>query len=174
MTLPPDSTMVARSPLLEGPKKEISPVDTAGLFVVSGLAWKVSAEWKSVPPANAMRAGEFHTSQGDTVTVFAFGQAGGDVPSNVERWKGQFAQIESFAQKPCASTPIPCQAVTIVGAYQGMAGSSGAPAKGARSLHGLIFQGPEGSVFVKAVVPASRAQQIERDYQDILASLRQL
>ncbi len=61
---------------------------------VDGLSFTVPAGWKSVEPSSAMRKAELKiTVAGSdkplTAVVFHFG--GGDVETNVQRWKGQLS-----------------------------------------------------------------------------------
>ncbi len=66
------------------------------------LAWEAPAGLKQVPPKNSFRRASYEVPPGPKETavgilnVFAFG---GDVDSNVERWKGQFQNLDASSVK---------------------------------------------------------------------------
>lgn len=60
---------------------------------VSGLSFSVPAGWKSITPSSAMRKAQLEIAVAgqDKPLNAVFFQFGGDVESNVTRWKGQFS-----------------------------------------------------------------------------------
>ncbi|MBC7771141.1 MAG: hypothetical protein H7210_01470 [Pyrinomonadaceae bacterium] len=128
---------------------------------VAGLRWVAPTRWEKKPPANDMRAAEFSIpgSDGDPaiVTFSNFGGAGqgGNVQSNVDRWKSQFRNPDSggepdFKQKKRKVAGVSVELIDIVGTYKdGMPGATEVKDRTGYAMRGAIIDGPKGLVFIK-------------------------
>ncbi len=134
-------------------------------FDVAGLRWIMPEGWEKKPPASSMRAGEFHI-KGDNnesaLVVFSHfpGGQGGDVNSNLERWKSQFRNPETGGEPEFKKHPprkvagMTVHVLSIVGTYSdGMPGSGQATERTGYAMRGAIVEGPQGSVFIKMTGP---------------------
>ncbi len=133
---------------------------------VFGATLEVPGDFKRVPPASRILAHEFQAKAGEgddaktaRVTMMA---AGGDVPANIRRWKGQFTGGDEAAQKieemELGNWTI--HIVDVSGDYAERMG--GGPFAGGKvvnrkdyAMTGAILVHPEGKkYFVKMIGPA--------------------
>lgn len=130
-----------------------------------------------------MRAATYIISPaaGDTASaecaVYFFGPGqGGNVESNLERWKGQVVGSDGKpADAKIAKRTIHGLAVTTIdssGAYTGMGGPMAA-SKSVQSnyrLLGAIIEGPGGNVFIKLTGPAKTVASSQAEFEKLLDS----
>jgi hypothetical protein len=149
----------------------------------AGLHWTQPPSWKSEAP-RPMRLTTYSVphAAGDAdngecgVYYFGAGQ-GGSVDANLDRWIGQFLQVDGKPAKQVAKVgkrvvhSMKITTVDVSGAYTGMAmGQSGAPKPGYRLL-GAIVEGPQGSIFFKFTGPAKTVAQNKPAFDAMLASI---
>jgi len=134
-------------------------------LIVAGLKWVVPTRWEKRPPANEMRTAEFSipgdTADAAVVTFSNFGGAGrgGNVQSNIDRWKAQFRNPDSggepdFKQKRRKVAGITVELIDIVGTFKdGMPGTAQVTERSGYAMRGAIIDGPQGFVFIKMTGP---------------------
>ncbi|MDX2148152.1 MAG: hypothetical protein SFZ23_11590 [Planctomycetota bacterium] len=68
---------------------------------VGPVSFPVPDGWRSVPPANPMRAAEMRFGEGEGECLVTFSLVRGDVASNIERWR---RQVTTLTGEPVAGT----------------------------------------------------------------------
>ena len=134
---------------------------------IEGLKGKFPSTWKSVPPASAMRRGQFQipAAKGDAdpgeVSVFYLGPDAGGVEPNIQRWCQQFSQPDG---SPTANV-LKREEVTVgnlkatIVSFTGSMNASQMPGGPAVAAHdkwmnlSVIVQTPNGPVFFKGTGP---------------------
>jgi hypothetical protein len=138
-----------------------------GKLSVAGLVFDLPEGWVAQQPSMRTRLAQYSLpgeAGAATLTVYCFGlREGGGVQANVDRWLGQFSdplrpgqkvngETIGFAQDELVCTVVKARGVYTARTMGGM-GSSGQPKPG-YGLYGLIIEnGPQGTVFVKAIGP---------------------
>ncbi len=90
---------------------------TSGTLVLNNATFAIPEGWKKVNPTSQMRIAELalEDTPGEMVAVFHFGEQ--DMKQqNIDRWKGQFTEIESYEELPCKVKQI--TALKITGTYK--------------------------------------------------------
>jgi hypothetical protein len=112
-----------------------------------------------------MRAAEFNIpgENGEValVTFSNFGGAsrGGNVQSNMDRWKAQFRNPDTggepdFRPKKRKVAGMNVELIDIVGTYKdGMPGGTEVKDRPGYAMRGAIIEGPQGLVFIKMTGP---------------------
>lgn len=144
-----------------------------------GLQWHAPVAWQSQKPANNMRAAQLlvapDSGAGEAMIVFSSG-IGGDIKSNIERWKGQVtdgagqqAEAEVRARK-VAGFNVTTVAMdgTLVG------GTMGGPAvdRPNSSFRAAIIEGPSGNIFIKFTGPASVVSENSAAWEQMINGMR--
>lgn len=151
-----------------------------GEIEVAGVVLPVSDAWVQEVPSSTMRLAEFTLPSADgdaTLAVFCFGTGqGGDIPSNITRWVGQF-ENEMTPGQPVEPevTPQEVNGLTVTtvrcrGTYNPGGMGPFAPAPDPidnAALYGIIIEGgPEGTVFIKTTGPRTAIE----DHEEFLNS----
>lgn len=165
---------VAKADKGEAAKPEsVSVLDTANL--------QVPATFKRVPPASRILAHEFQATDGDETARVTMMQAGGDVPSNIRRWKGQFTGGDEDAQKTKEMKlgDWSVHIVDVSGNYaERMGGGPFAPGKIVNrenyAMTGAILVHPDGrKYFVKMIGPAKVVTANREAFVKMIKSIQQ-
>jgi|GEM_PF-453241 len=149
---------------------------------VAGIEWEVPEHWKTQDP-RAMRVVTYSIpptggdTEGGECGVFFFGSGqGGDVASNIERWKSQFEMDSKPEETSTTVGDLHLSIVEASGTYLAPGGpmmqSQGK--KPNYRLHGVIVEGPQGSVFFKITGPANTISAADKDISKLIASIRKL
>jgi hypothetical protein len=132
--------------------------------------------WIAVQPTGMMRPdAEFALPkvEGDEdhgrLTVM---RAGGSIEANLERWRGQFEELQD---KPAEETDVSGTKVTLVdfsGTFNEQRGMTGTTVKrpGYRMLAAIV-ELPDGLLFVKAYGPANTMAKHADEFRDFVESL---
>jgi hypothetical protein len=145
-----------------------------GTVVVSGVRFTAPKGWASVQPPNRIQTAALRVAgdegQGETMVAF-FANVGGDVASNINRWKTQVTtESGSPADAKITETTAGGMKVTIVsmeGTYNAMTmgATKAMPGFGFR---GAIIEAPGGNVFVRLTGPASKVKAAEGAFTQML------
>lgn len=134
--------------------------------VVGGLKFSVPEGWTAGTPNQFVKAK--YTIPAIAGAEVSFSTAGGDVNSNLSRWRGQ---IKGSDGQPATGNireeTVGGQKITIykaVGTYEGMSGVK----QPNTAFRGAIIQMPSQSVFVKVTVPADKAAQIDSVWEQMV------
>jgi hypothetical protein len=133
-----------------------------------GYHTTVPAGWTTRAPASAMRLAEYvvpgHGSQpGAEVIVYFFGKGmGGNVASNLARWKGQFSSpdgkpvYEKVTRAPGGVFPVTF--AEYRGTYARAIGMGSAPeqARPGQTLIAAVAETPNGTLFIQLFGPSAR------------------
>lgn len=149
---------------------------------LGGISVVMPSGWEQMSPANQMRLAEYRLPGGlvkaaDAVlTVFHFGRGqGGAVDANIERWYGQFTQVDGTDTRSKARRwqkviqGIEVHWVDISGEFSGGMGSE--PIANARML-GVIAEASAGAFFFKVVGPIQTINHWEASFEQYVASFR--
>jgi hypothetical protein len=164
------------------PKQQASPEAQpaeAGKASVAGIEWQVPSDWKTQEP-RPMRVvtysipGSAGAEDGEC-GVFYFGTGqGGDTASNIQRWESQFEMTSKPEESSNTKGDLKITTVKASGTYL----SPGGPmmqSQGKKpnyALHGVIVEGPQGSVFFKMTGPSGTMKAAEGDIATLIASIK--
>lgn len=140
---------------------------------VGGVAFDIPEGWRSVEPANSMRAAELHV--GDCLTTFSV--AGGSVDANIARWAAQVTSAEGRPVEPRISNQtingLPVTLVELQGTYaDGMPGTGVSTPRQNWVVLGAIVEAGRGNIFVKLIGPAESANEHAAGWDALIASIR--
>jgi hypothetical protein len=123
--------------------------------VVGGLKFAIPEGWKSVTPSSSMVTASYVIAAAGNAQC-NLSVAGGDVDSNINRWRGQVTDASGQpVQGEVTQETVAGIRVTIfkaTGSYGGMGGSKQAN----MAFRGAIIQAPASMVFVKMTGPADK------------------
>jgi hypothetical protein len=111
------------------------------------------------------------------LVVYYFGKTqGGSVAENIDRWEGQFTDASgkksSGTVKVTRQGGLQITAVSATGTYSsGMPGGPVTPEVDS-ALWGLIVEGPEGNVFLKATGPRVTIEEQAPELEALRSSIR--
>jgi len=159
----------------------------AAIAAAASLKFDAPAGWASKTPSSSMRLAEFtlpkvaSDPEDGTLTVYYFGNQGGSVQANIDRWIGQLAQPDGRASKDVAKTTtiesksgLKITLLDVSGTYvaEVTPGSTEHFNKpGFRQLAAVVDT-PNGPHFVKVVGPAATVAKWEDSVMSFLKSLR--
>jgi len=159
----------------------------AAIAAAASLKFDAPAGWASKTPSSSMRLAEFtlpkvaSDPEDGTLTVYYFGNQGGSVQANIDRWIGQLAQPDGRASKDVAKTTtiesksgLKITLLDVSGTYvaEVTPGSTEHFNKpGFRQLAAVVDT-PNGPHFVKVVGPAATVAKWESSVMSFLKSLR--
>src|SRR5678815_3542901 len=148
----------------------------AAIAAAASLKFGAPAGWASKTPSSSMRLAEFtlpkvaSDPEDGTLTVYYFGNQGGSVQANIDRWIGQLAQPDGRASKDVAKTTtlesksgLKITLLDVSGTYvaEVTPGSTEHFNKpGFRQLAAVVDT-PDGPHFVKVVGPAATVAKWE-------------
>ena len=138
----------------------LSALAAGETFTVAGVTFIRPGKWEKVAPSSSMRAAQFAIRDGNAkadAVFFYFGQGGGGVDANVDRWLKQFKEPKDKINAKIEAKKVGNTKVTYVEA-------EGTFMEGSRpfgpktpmpgyALLGIIIEGPEGSIFIKMTGP---------------------
>lgn len=145
--------------------REIEPSAETTAITVEGLTFSIPSQWERQPPANRMRIDQYDVpgpGGGASLGVFRFPGGGGSAQANIDRWVGQFDQLDGRASKDVAEVSsktvgsLTITTVSISGTYQGtmgMRGGQSAQAKTDAQLLAFIVEGSGNPFFFKLSGP---------------------
>lgn len=151
-------------------------LDDQGAVILGGLSWTLPAGWTVAPPSGPMRVGELQLPGGGSFAVFRFGNGGGSVASNLDRWKNQFTRRDTMWTETSSLPGFPIHLMVVEGAFEDGMGPHGlrdsAVTKDAQGLLGAILETPNGLVVLKAVLPVADARAKLPVFRGMLTSVR--
>jgi hypothetical protein len=139
-------------------------------FVIGGIKFAVPKEWKSVAPSSGMVKATYMIADAGNAQC-NFSTAGGDVQSNIDRWR---KQMTDAAGAPITGDVTEHSAggfrvylFKATGNYSSM--SAGKQANTA--FRGAIIQMPSESVFVRLTGPADKIGPAETAWEQMVLGL---
>jgi len=145
-----------------------------GTVVVSGAKFAPLKTWASVQPPNRVQTAALRVApdegQGETAVAF-FANVGGDVASNINRWKSQVTgEGGSPADAKISESTAGGMKLTIVsmeGTYNAMTmgATKAMPGFGFR---GAIFETPGGNIFVRLTGPSAKVREADEAFKAML------
>ena len=137
--------------------------------VVGGLKFAIPEGWKSVTPPNPMVKATYLIESAGAQCNFS--TAGGDVGSNLDRWKKQItaASGEPVEGEIVESTAMGFKVVIYkaTGTYGPMSGAKQANT----AFRGAIIQMPVQSVFVRLTGPSEKVAQVEGAWEQMVRGM---
>lgn len=150
--------------------------------------WDVPAEWTTVKPSSSLRRSQYTLprvsgdSEDGELIVFYFGpNQGGNVATNLERWRGQFitadgqplpeqeAKTDTFDANGMKVTLLDAFGRYVPGSMAG--GPPGAPRDNYRMLAAMV-ETPRGPWFFKATGPKATMDKHADAIRGLLKSVR--
>ena len=139
-------------------------------FVIGGVKFAVPEGWKSVPPSSSMTKATYIIADAGNAQV-NFSTAGGDVPSNIERWKKQITdesgQPVSGETSEHTVAGFRVYIYKATGTFASMTGGKQANT----AFRGAIVQMPSQSVFVRLTGPADKIGSAESAWEQMVLGL---
>lgn len=168
---------------LEQPKRPEPPSLVPGAeatpSAVAGIRWTVPERWSGHPPRQ-MRVATYMIppaegdDEGGECAVFHFpGGQGGDLESNINRWLGQFENIDTPVRDTRKVNGLSVTTIAVGGTYL----SPGGPmmqSQGKKEnyrLLGAIVEAPEGLVFFKLTGPARTIAAAGKEFETLVGSV---
>ena len=165
------------------------PLFTALLLVfasAAGITYTAPAGWKIVPTSSSMRVAQFAIppAGGDTpatdVVIYYFGESGGTVDANIERWLGQMHQPDGKPSSGVAKRDtrtingLKVTLVDVSGTYiaEVTPGSKERHHSPNFRLRAAVIETSNGPYFVKLTGPANSVRAAERSFDDFIASIK--
>ena len=151
----------------------------------AGATWNVPDRW-TVQEKRPMRIATYNVppASGDTepgeCAIFFFGAGeGGSVEMNLARWEGQFATVDGkdaeLKQTKNTINGLSVTTTSVAGTYLASMGpmfQSGATKKTGYKMLGAIIGAPEGNVFIKFTGPEKTVDAAEKEFNDMIQSVR--
>jgi hypothetical protein len=140
----------------------VSSVRAADKFEVAGVTFTKPDKWVQTTPSSSMRAAQLEIREGSAkadVVFFYFGPGGaGGVAANVDRWLGQFKEPKDQLKSKVEEQTVNGTKVSHVraeGTYMASTGGFFGPKteQPDSMLYGVIVEGKQGPIFVKATGP---------------------
>ena len=139
-------------------------------FVIGGVKFAVPEGWKSVAPSSPMTKATYIIANAGNAQV-NFSTAGGDVPSNIERWK---KQITDESGQPVSGETVEQTAAgykiyiyKATGTFASMTGGK----QSNTAFRAAIVQMPSQSVFVRLTGPADTIGPAEAAWEQMVLGL---
>jgi hypothetical protein len=145
-------------------------------LTVQGLVWSVPTAWTKRTSSSSMVVAEYvvgpNSGNGEAVVKY-FGNIGGGVDANIERWRTQVlnpegAAVEETNTKHRTVAGVKVTTVAMEGTLK--ASEMGGPSKNMpnSSFRAAIFEGPSGTVFIKFTGPADVVAQNEAAWNSMV------
>ena len=155
------------------------PLLSAAEKTIAGMSFSTPENWKETEPSSSMRKFQFEIpgkSKTAELAVFYFGEnQGGDVKSNIERWKSQFTKLDKEETNEKAAGGMKVTQTTLEGSFQltmgPMMAAHGKPADN-YSVLGAIVEAPEGSVFFKMTGPKETLDGAKESFSSLINSVK--
>ena len=138
-------------------------------FVVGGLKFAIPDGWKSVTPSSSMVKATYIIQSAGAQCNFS--TAGGDVGSNIDRWKKQVADA---AGQPVEGETTDFTAAgfkVVIYKVNGTYASMSAGKQPGTAFRGAIIQMPVESVFVRLTGPAEKIAEVEGAWEQMVKGL---
>jgi hypothetical protein len=145
---------------------------SGGGINVGGLKFTAPDSWTQTQPANRMQAAALRVDN-DTTVAF-FGNIGGDVDSNINRWR---TQMSDGSGKPVdakittdSAAGMKVTFVSMEGTYKGMSGGADDSPKANTGFRGAILAGNDGKpvAFVRLTGPVSKVKSVEAEFRQMV------
>jgi len=160
------------------PSAPAGPAGAGSTVTVMGYSIDAPKDWVREPPRSRMRVAQFRLpkAEGDPREgVCTFIVAGGDVASNVNRWRTQFKENPEAKTETVDAGGVKVTVVTIQGTFmeqaRPMAGGPGT-ARDNTIMQALIAPMGDRSLFVKAWGPAPTMKKYAEGFVAMAKSLR--
>lgn len=167
----------------EPPKRPDPPSLTPGsgssAAAAAGIRWTVPSRWSEHPPrqmrvATYMIPAAEGDDEGAECAVFHFpGGQGGDLEANIDRWLGQFENIDRPVRATKKVGDLPVTTIAVGGTYLAPGGPM-MQSQGKKEnyrLLGAIIEAPEGLVFFKLTGPAGTVAAAEKEFESLVGSV---
>lgn len=141
---------------------------SAGEVVVGGLKFAVPSGWTKGTATSQFTAASYQVPSAGSSALCNFSTAGGDVASNLNRWRTQIK--DASGQQVDGETieqTVAGMPVTIFKATGTYAGMSGAPQPNT-AFRGAIIKAPSGLVFVRFTAPASSIGAADGEWENMV------
>ena len=139
---------------------------------IGNLQWHPPSAWEKLSP-RPMTTAVFRVAAdtGSGEAQVTFSQAGGDIQSNIDRWRTQVSGDNGPADADVKDRTVAGVKVTMVsmdGTYKDMSGKEN-PGYGFRAA---IVQAPSGNIFIKFTGPASVVGENQGAWETMVLGMR--
>lgn len=156
---------------MKSSEEEKTNVTTGGnILKLADFTMKIPANWKKAKPSSEMRMMEFAIPGAEAnMAGFYFGNRPKMVDGNIERWRGQFTEQDSFDRKKLDEGPV---FVKITGTYKKKPfpmAQKFTKAPGFMTLAAIVPSN-QGPYFFKLVGKEDNLKKVEPDFMTFLKS----
>jgi hypothetical protein len=147
-------------------------------MTVAGVSFLFPKDWINEAPESSFRLAQFRLPRADGDPedgLMTVSLAGGQVESNIERWRDQFEGKPEPKQELVEIAGLRVTRVWIEGTYLGMAGPAGGGGRSASfALLGAVIERPgaQESLFFKGTGPQATMSRWREAFAALLASLK--
>jgi len=141
-----------------------------GNVVIGPLSFNVTDPFERVEPKPSPFAPKAEFKAGDASLKFS--DAGGDVASNLQRWKGQMSSNVTAKEMTVGTTKV--WVLKMEGTYIGMGPTGGAaPSMPGTKFFGAIIE-PQGGgqIQVKLIGPRDSVEAVEKQWDTMIAAVQ--
>ncbi len=136
-------------------------------MVVGGLKFAIPSDWKSAPPSSSMTKATYMIPGAGNAQC-NFSTAGGDVASNLNRWRTQITDASGQPVEGETSehtvAGIPVVIFKATGTYTAMSGTK----QPSTAFRGAIIKAPAGLVFVRLTGAAATIGPADQQFESIV------
>lgn len=148
----------------------------AQVLTVGKVEFRPPASWTKGTPANEMQKALLQANGDPEMPCVFFSGLGGDVQSNVNRWRSQV--LDPGTAQPAESKVITrtvggmkVTMVSMAGTYKNqMSGSTTEMPD--QAFRGAIFEAPGGNVFVRLTGPKEKVEAAEKQWEALITGAK--
>lgn len=150
------------------------------------IAFKVPASWTAEAPTSSMRKAQYRlphvdgdAADGEMILYFFGANQGGDVPSNIARWVGQFTTLEDEpipdSGRVVNTMEVDGMKITtldVAGKYSNTGMGAVTPSEGPQRMLAAIVETPGGRWFFKGTGPLDTMEKHRPAFDEMMSTLK--
>jgi hypothetical protein len=138
------------------------------------LVFRVPSRWEPARPANPTRIAQWRLPGDPPAEVYATAGISGGVAANLERWKGQFPEVEGTPRTESIDLGAGLEATTleVEGTFDSGMPGAGEGRKPGWALLGAVIEMQGELVFLKATGPRAAIDAARDEFREWVRSFR--
>jgi hypothetical protein len=139
----------------------------------NGAVFQVPAAWEDVPPKSTFITAEFRVKGSGGPARLTLSTAGGDVPSNIDRWKGQFRRSPDDPAPKESQLTVDGRTATLVELFGGFQDTfGGGEPQPDSALLGVVIPLKETNYFIKLTGPRATVTDARETFVKFVESAK--
>lgn len=148
----------------------------AQVLTVGGVEFRPPSSWTKGTPANQMQTAVLQAGGDAEVPCVFFTGMGGNVQSNVERWRTMVTDPNTGApaESKVTSRTVAGMKVTMVsmhGTYKNQMSGTATPVPG-QAFRGAVFEAPGGNFFVRMTGPREKVESMDKQWEALITGAK--